>query len=264
MDATQPTSTPTPATTSPPSPPPTTTTTSTSTSAQPQEDPANTTTTPPPPPPPTANEPHATHIHCGVKFVAGKLEFSFTALPPDTLYTLRMFAAARSGDLEQLTSIVESSRSLDFAVPYVTISQTDNTTDNRFSTISVASSQGLDVNVEYQPPTYSDDIFGGAGSGFARRRSSVYAVRNVTLFSPLSPSPNQRLGSPGPGGGGGGGGGGGMAPAGICSLEDYKLLLHVAIGRSHLEMVSYLLSQGADVSYTGIVGGIVHVCWPIP
>ena len=91
--------------------------------------------------------------------------------------------------------------------------------------------EGADVNTEYQAPCYSDDAF--FGSGFSRRRSSVHAVRNVTLLTPLSPGPSPT--------------GGGAAVA-MCSAEDHKLLLHIAIEKNHLEMVAYLISQNADVS----------------
>ena len=82
-------------------------------------------------------------VHFGVKFVAGKIEFSFTALPNELLYTLRMFAAARRGDLEELTNIIEASKSTEFVVHYVTVSPADNTNTNWFSTISVSSNQGM-------------------------------------------------------------------------------------------------------------------------
>lgn len=160
--------------------------------------------------------------------MAGKLEFSLAAVPMELLYTLRVFAATRRGDLNELKNLVESSKSSDLVVPYVAV---DSTNMYRYSTISVTSNQGVDVNVKYLPPAYADDAF--FGQSFNRRRSSMHMVRNVTLLSPHSP-----LGAEA----GGGAGGCGISP------EDHRLLLHIAIESHNLEIVSYLLSQGANVS----------------
>lgn len=176
-----------------------------------------------------------TEVYYGIRFVAGKLEFSLTALPIELLYTLQLFAAAKKGDLNEVKHIIESSRSSEFVVPYVVVSPTENTNAKHFSTISVASNQGIDINTEYQAPTHSDEAF--LCPSFNRRRSSVHMVRNVTLLSPLSPITAGSGGSVGQGGG-------------SCSPEEHKLLLHIAIEKNHLEMVIYLLSQNANVSNT--------------
>ena len=175
--------------------------------------------------------------------MAGKLEFSLTAVPLELLYTLRVFAATRRGDLNELKNIVESSKSSDLIVPYIAV---DSTNTNRYSTISVTSNQGVDVNVEYLSPAYADDAF--FGQSFNRRRSSVHMVRNVTILSPHSP-----LGAC-VGEAGGGVGGCGMSP------EDHRLLLHIAIENHNLEIVSYLLSQGANVSTPTMCFVIAFVC----
>ena len=177
-------------------------------------------------------------VQHGMRFVAGRLEFSLTALPIELLYTLRMFAATKKGDLSELKSIVESSKNQEFVVPYVTISQQqqESSNANRFSTISVASSQGVDVNVQYQPPSYMDDVF--FGQNFNRRRSSAHMVRTVTILSPMSP----------PAAGAGAAGGCGL------SVEEHKLLLHIAIEKNHVEIVTYLLSQNADVCMYVVCG----------
>ncbi len=168
-------------------------------------------------------------VHYGIKFVAGQLEFSLTAPPTELLYTLRIFDAAKRGDLNELKYIIESSKSAELVTPYVIVSQPENSNVNRLSTISVSSNQGVDVNVEYQKPAYSDDAF--LGANFSRRRSSV---RNMTLLSPLT-SPG--LSSTTVGGG-------------VCvnTLQEHKLLLHIAIEKNLLDMVTYLLTQNADVS----------------
>lgn len=166
-------------------------------------------------------------VHYGIKFVAGKFEFGLTAPPAELLYTLWMFDAAKRGDLNELRYIVESSKSEELVTPYVAVTQPENN-NNRLSTISVSSNRGVDVNMEYQKPAYSDDAF--LGGNFSRRRSSV---RNVSLLSPLL--------SPGASSAAVGGG------ACVNALQEHKLLLHIAIEKNLLDMVAYLLTQNADV-----------------
>lgn len=169
----------------------------------------------------------------GIRFVAGRLEFSLTALPLELLYTLRMFAATNRGDLSELKEIVESSVNSDLVVPYVIVSQPEISSTNRFSTISVTSNQGVDVNAQYQPPAFSDDVF--FSQNFNRRRSSLHmAARTATLLSPASPVSM----------------GVGQSGVGVCgySPDEHKLLLHIAIEKGYLDIVMYLLSQNADVS----------------
>ena len=164
----------------------------------------------------------------GVRFVAGKLGFSLTALPPEQLSTLRMFDAVKQGNLEELRSILESGKCAERVIPYVSVSCVDENVNldsrgsdspkaKRLSLVSVATHQGVDVNVEYQAPVYDDEHFFGAGSN---QRSSV---RGVSLASPVS-GPSCHQGS-----------------------REHRLLLHVAIEKNNLEMIGYLLSERADV-----------------
>ncbi len=140
-----------------------------------------------------------------MKFVAGKLEFALTALPIELLYTLRLFAAAREGNLSELAEIIETSKSAAC-----------------LSNISVQSNLGVDVNVHYTPPSYFDDAFFGPNSN--RRKSSIHVMRHLAGMSPLSPT-----------------------FSGFTYCDSHRLLLHIAIDQENLEMVSYLLSENADV-----------------
>lgn len=167
-----------------------------------------------------------TVAHFGVRFVVGRLEFGLTAIPTELLCTLKMFDAAKRGNLEELKSILESSKSADVTIPYVSVSlQDDSHNAKRFSLISVLTNQGVDINVEYHAPSYSDDHF--FLPGFSRRKSS--AMRGVSLsspFSPLSPA---------------------SCPTGEQESGEQRLLLHIAIKQNYLAMVTFLLSEKADV-----------------
>ena len=179
-----------------------------------------------------SGQPSVVEAYCGIRFVAGRLEFGLTALPTELLYTLRMFEATKKGDLDELRDIIESSKNSDLLVPYVTVSQPGDPSSSRFSMISVTSNQGVDVNTQYQPPAFSDDVF--FGQNFNRRRSSLHmGARTVTLLSPGSPI------------------GAGQSVAVWCgySPEDHRLLLHIAIEKGFLDIVTYLLSQNANVSW---------------
>jgi len=157
----------------------------------------------------------------GLRFVAGQLEWSITALPLETLLTLRMFAAARKGNLEELRSILDSNMCSEVSVPYVFVTQADSAMSRSRYSVSMVTEQGLDVNVEYQPPTYSEDYFFNQLS--MRRRSSAPLSHPL---SPLSPSSSSSPHHP---------------PA--------RLLLHIAIYNGDLEMSKYLLEKGADVCH---------------
>ena len=165
-----------------------------------------------------ANE-HATAVLYGIKFVAGQLEFSFTAVSPELLCTLRMFTAVQKGELNELKSIIDANKSADFVSPYGVL---DNINTNQFSNISMMTNHGVDVNVEYQPPSYYDETL--LGLGFNHRRSSVQVIRNLNVPSPVSPV------------------------LGVNFPQDgYRLLLHIAIEQNNLEMITFLLSENADV-----------------
>ena len=158
----------------------------------------------------------ALHLMQGVRFVMGQLEWSITALPLEKMLTLKMFAAARKGDLDELRSILDSSKCTDVSFPCVFVTPTDSAAV--FSSVSMVTEQGLDVNAEYQPPSYTEDHFFNQIS--IRRRSSAL------VSHPLSPSSPSSFSTPQP-------------PA--------RLLLHIAIENGDLEMAKYLLEKGADV-----------------
>ncbi len=65
---------------------------------------------------------HLTVLSHGIKFVTGNVEWSITALPPERVLVLRMFAAARKGNLEELRTILDSSICANLTVPYVFVS----------------------------------------------------------------------------------------------------------------------------------------------
>ena len=67
----------------------------------------------------------ALHLMHGVQFVTGQLEWSITALPLEKMLTLKMFAAARKGDLDELRSILDSNKCTDVTVPGVFVTPTD-------------------------------------------------------------------------------------------------------------------------------------------
>ena len=171
----------------------------------------------------------ALHLMHGVRFVTGQLEWSITALPLEKMLTLKMFAAARKGDLDELRSILDSSKCTDVTVPGVFVTPTDSAAVfSHHSSVSMVTEQGLDVNVEYQPPSYAEDYFFNQIS--IRRRSSAPVSHPLSPSSPSSPSTPQ-------------------PPA--------RFMLHIAIENGDLEMSKYLLEKGADVR--GCVGVCVSV-----
>ena len=185
-----------------------------------------------------AKQDNALHLTHGIRFVTGQLEWSITALPLETLLTLKMFAAARKGNMEELRSILDSNKCSEVSVPYVFVTLTDSAMLRSRYSVSMVTEQGLDVNVEYQPPSYAEDYFFNQLS--IRRRSSAPLSHPLSPLSPSSPS------SP-------------RTPA--------SLLLHIAIDNGDLEMTKYLLEKGADVCHCVCVcgggggGGVVRVAY---
>ena len=177
---------------------------------------------------PLKQDDHMTIARTGLRFVAGRLEFSLTPLPPNLILTLKMFDAAKRGNLDELKVLLEDGKSAEVKLHYISPSpppEEGEDRDKRLSIVSVVSTQGLDINTEYHAPTYNDEHF--FAPGFARRRSSA-------LRGPVSVAGSSI--SPGPGDVGG------------RSYGEPRLLLHSAIQQNHEEMVKFLLDQGADVS----------------
>ena len=160
----------------------------------------------------------------GIQFQTGRLVWSLMALPRAQVLTLKMFRAAQDGNLDDLRRIIDSSQCADHTQPYVFVTPSSSgpaprRTSYRYSTVSIVSDSGIDVNTEYQPPLFSDDIQLSQPAG--RRRLSAVPSHSPTHSSPLSPS------SPS------------LGP---------RILLHIAIQINHLAMVQYLLERGANVS----------------
>ena len=167
---------------------------------------------------------NAIHLTSGVHFVAGHLEFSFTPLPLDLTFTLRMFVAANRGNLVELKSVLESSVNSEVTLPHVFVTPTDDSQHHQYTTLPVPTEQGVDVNVEYLKPSYGDDSMFSQFSN--RRRSSAQMLGSLVPSSPLSPQM--------------------VSPS--TSQQPHKLVLHIAIEKRDLEMVKFLLDIGADVS----------------
>lgn len=147
-------------------------------------------------------------INHGTKFTAGQLEFTLSALPLNQLLLIRAFRAARNGDLCQLKSIFDYSVTVGTTLPHVVITPATDSDHNRYSTVSVISEQGLDVNSEYQSPKYDDEPW----HGLNRRHSSMSIQQSKRKKAP------------------------------------HRLLLHVAIETKKVGMVKFFLGKGADVS----------------
>ena len=146
----------------------------------------------------------------GVSFVAGRLEFSLTALPLEQLLKIQMFSAVRSGNLPKLKTIINS------VVLHHDIETTSE--HNQYSTLSEATpTQGdVDINSEYSSPSYSDESY---FDHFYR------CQRSLTHPSVTHP------------------------PHSSCAIsQPQKLLLHIAIGNKDIEMITFLLEKGADVN----------------
>ena len=167
----------------------------------------------------SSSDKFVTLANTGMQFIAGRLEFSLRALPAEVLLTLKMFDAAKRGNLKELVSILESSKNAGAADPghYAPLQDF-----NRLSSTSELTNHGVDINVEYQAPSYSDEQF--FSTGFNRRRSSL--VRGVGFSSPFFP---------------------GGGPGCDQGSRGHSLLLHIAIEQNNLKMASFLVSEKADV-----------------
>lgn len=173
-------------------------------------------------------------LNHGIKFTAGLLEFTLTALPLNQLLLVRAFRAARNGELNQLKSIFEFSVTAGATLPPIVVTPAKHADRREHSTLSIMSEQGLDVNSKYQPPKYDDEPIFSYGR-LSRQRSSIPIQVPGVPDSPLSP---------------------------VSQKEETKvshhLLLHIAIEKKDVEMVKFLLGKGADVSCTDVL--IYVVC----
>ena len=147
-----------------------------------------------------------TRLSHGIQFQTGRLVWSLTALPLDQVLTIKMFSAARERRLSDLRTILESSQCINRPTPFVFVTPPPQ---YDFSTLSIMTEDGIDVNTEYRPPT-SDDVH------LSQRPSSTLSPSSL---SPVAPLPH---------------------------LSPY-LLLHIAVVNNDLDMVLYLLDKGADV-----------------
>ena len=184
----------------------------------------------------------------GVMFATGRVVWSIKALPHWNVLALRMFDAARSGSLAELKDILASSKGhqVGLTTPHVVVTTPSTTPRNsntsynftrmhsgsarlsrnysyrddaqRLSVVSMTTESGLDVNMEYHRPSFSEDNYFNAIFG---RKRSLLAATATTCGSPLRPDPAQ---------------------------HEPRLLLHVAVEKGHLDIVQFLIQQGADVS----------------
>lgn len=136
----------------------------------------------------------------GVSFVAGRLEFSLTALPLDELLRVRMFSAASSGDLPKLKSVIDS------VGPFQAVGTASQHSRHSSPSEATQALGDIDINSEYSSPFCGDES---------------YFDSYQKHFSVAPPS---------------------------CISPSHKLLLHIAIGNRDIEMITYLLEKGADVS----------------
>jgi ankyrin repeat protein len=150
----------------------------------------------------------------GVQFQTGRLVWSLTALPGDQVLTIKMFSAAREGRLQDLCHFLDNAQCSDGPIPLVFVTPPPAASEHRisqykFSTLSIVTEKGIDVNSEYHPPN-SDDS------------SSYHPLSSVLSPSAVSTGP---LPHPSP-----------------------YLLLHIAVVNKDLDMVLYLLDKGAEVN----------------
>ena len=155
-----------------------------------------------------------TKLTCGVQFQTGRLVWSVTALPEDQVLTIKMFKAARCGNLENLRIILDRSQcavrpvSFVFSTPLTGGKGQRQSSQYKFSTVSIVTEEGIDVNTEYTP---------------------LVPDSNHLIKNPLSPSP--------------------FCVSGYSPINQPPcLLLHIAVQNKDLKMVLYLLEKGADVS----------------
>ena len=176
-----------------------------------------------------SDDPTQSHLPLthGVKFLTGRVEWALTALPRERVLTLKMFAAAQQGSLAELRAVLDSGSRDNVSIPYIFVSSDETSlqcpqqqTRFRYCSISVPNEQGLDINVEYQAPSYTDDSY--YNQVFGQRRASTHVPHPLSPLSPLSPTPS--------------------------NPHPPRLLLHIAVCNGDVEMVRFLLERGADVS----------------
>ena len=168
--------------------------------------------------------PFCTKLLCGVQFQTGRLVWSLAALPFDQVMTIKLFRMAHDGDLNSLRTLLDDTQCNIRTQPYVFVSpRTSSHTPYRFSTVSIVSEAGVDVNTEYQPPTFGEDTFLTQLVG--RRQSSLLSSHSP----PLHPSPYH-------------------SSLPHTSPQSPRLLLHIAVQNNDLAMTQFLLAKGARVS----------------
>ena len=183
------------------------------------------------------SQPRRVVLLTGRTFVTGLMEWSITALPPDTVLLMKMFAAVRNGSLERLKSIVDGNHGRQTLVPHVAIASDTREVgggrgeeEGEYShSILMAPSElgGVDLNAELCLPSLST-LLGEEPKGVELTQTlSSEAFKSAVAGSSAQSLPASRK---------------------VPLQSHSKLLLHVAIDNDNLEMVQYLLEQGADVS----------------
>ncbi len=165
-------------------------------------------------------------ISHGVTFTAGQLEFTITALPLNQLLSIRAFTAAQKGDLPLLKLICDNCVPNGVMSPHIVVTPAIDTDHHCYSTVTVMTEEGLNVNIEYQQPVYDDESIFSYSSG--RRRTSELVQRLAVPVSPMSPKPQIKQ-----------------------ERQPHRLLLHIAIENRDVAMVRFLLEKDADVSVQG-------------
>lgn len=100
----------------------------------------------------------------GVQFQTGCLVWSLTALPQDQVLTIKMFRAAQNGRLDDLHNILDSSETTVCPTPFIFVTPPSSVSPQRrisqynFSTLSIVTDEGININTEYRPPN-SDDSY---------------------------------------------------------------------------------------------------------
>ena len=179
----------------------------------------------------------------GRTFVTGLVEWTITALPPDTVLLLKMFAAVHRDSLEQLKSIVEGNRTRQTLVPHVAITSDSREVEGRgeegyrHSMILAPMEQGVDVNGELCLPSLSS-LLGEEPKG----AELTQTLSSEAFKSEVAASGAQSI----------------QASRKLPAQSHSKFLLHAAIDNGNLEMVQYLLEQGADVSEAAVCTHLTH------
>lgn len=100
----------------------------------------------------------------GVQFQTGCLIWSLTALPQDQVLTIKVFRAAQDGRLDDMCNILDSPETAVCPTPFIFVTPPASMSPQRrvsqynFSTLSIVTDEGIDINTEYRPPT-SDDSY---------------------------------------------------------------------------------------------------------